>query len=91
MLSAWSNYVSSLHRSSETEKNVVTGPVSQPSLVHLKDRGGLVSPFPSAISVYQETEKLVQQMLKMSGDSLPKGGGVIGAIATPMPEHGRDK
>ena len=61
--------MSGLHRSSETEKNVVTGPVSQPSLVHLKDRGGLVSPFPSAISVCQEIEKLVQRMLKMSGDS----------------------
>ena len=91
MLYAWSNCVSNLHRSSETEKNVVSGPVSQQSLAHLKDRGGLVSSFPSAISVCQETEKLVQRMLKMSDDSLSKGGGVVGAIATSVLEHGRDK
>ena len=83
------NSVSGLHRSSETGKNVVTGPVSQPSLVQLKDRGGLVSPFPSAISVCQETEKSVQRMSHISG--LRKGGGLVGAIATSVLEHSRDK
>ena len=39
----------------------------------------------------QETEKLVQRMSKMSGDSLPKGGGLVGAIAKSVLEHGRDK
>ena len=74
----------------KTEKDVVSGSV-QLSLVHLKDRGGLVLPSPGVISVCEETEKLVQRMLKMSAGSLPKGGGLVGAIATSVLENSRDK
>ena len=75
----------------ETEKKVVTGPVSQPSFVRLKDKGGLVLPSPNVISVCQEAEKLVRRMLKMPSHSLPKGRGLVRAIVISVLEHSRDK
>lgn len=70
----------------ETEKDVLTGS-AQMSLVHFKNRGGLVLPSPSVLCVCYETEKCVQRMLKESGGSLPKGDGLVGAITMSVLDH----
>eukprot|EP00745_Piridium_sociabile_P017459 TRINITY_DN26262_c0_g3_i1.p2 TRINITY_DN26262_c0_g3~~TRINITY_DN26262_c0_g3_i1.p2 ORF type:complete len:156 (+),score=23.40 TRINITY_DN26262_c0_g3_i1:1040-1507(+) len=64
----------------ENENDIVTG-AAQFSLVHFKNRGGLVLPAPSVISVCFETEKHFQRLLKESNNGLPKIGKLANAIA----------
>ena len=74
----------------ETEKDILTG-FTKLSLVHMKNRDGLVLPSPSVISICRETELCVQQKLKVSGTSLPKRTNLMTTISVTVLERCLDK
>lgn len=51
-------------------------------LTKLKDRGGLLKPSESVVSICLETEKCFQRMLKASNGKLPQGFGISKSIST---------
>lgn len=50
------------------------------SLVHFKNRGGLIIPSTCVVSICIETEKCVQRELKINAKALPKWNTLVGTI-----------
>ena len=56
----------------------------------MKDRGGLMRPSQSAVTICMEAERVLQRLLRKSGGKLPQGFGFTQAITSAVLSNTRD-